>query len=528
MIRSRAWFSWLWVFAPIACAAIAYVALEPRTTDLAAQTFRSDLFASHGFLIWNNYWYGGHYLLGYSVLFPPLGSALGVTVVGAVAAVVSAVLFALLVQREYSSHARLATLWLGAGAIAMVFSGRLTFALGIAIGIGALLALDRDRLVPTALLAAATSLTSPVAGFFLLLFGGALALTGSRLKGAVLAVSAIAPLAFMAVFFPVTGEEPFVASSFRGTLIVVLLVLLVLPRSERLLRLGTALYAGAVVLAFAIPNAMGGNVVRLSNLAAGPVVALAVAGPRRRLILALVALPLLYWQWQPAYRDVSGASGDPSVEQGFYAPMLSELKERAGDAPVRIEVPPTQHRWEAHYVAPEFPLARGWERQRESEDFDLFEDNSLTPAAYRSWLRSHGVGYVALADTELDYLARREAALIRRGLPYLVPIWSNEDWHLFAVRDATGLVDGPVKVTSIGPDWFDVQVSRPGRYVLRIHYNRYWAVSGADACLQDEEPWPILDARAPGRVHVDTNFSFTAPLGRDRVCSSTGQAGSLP
>ena len=62
---------------------IAYLLLEPSSADLAAQTFRSDLFASHGFLLWNNDWYGGHYLPGYSVLFPPLGAALGPRLVGA-------------------------------------------------------------------------------------------------------------------------------------------------------------------------------------------------------------------------------------------------------------------------------------------------------------------------------------------------------------------------------------------------------------------------------------------------------------
>src|SRR5262245_12980425 len=105
--RRRSLLSWLWVLAPILAAAIVYVVVEPPTTDLAAQTFRSDLFASHGFLIWNNYWYGGHYLLGYSVLFPPLGATFGVAEVGAASAVVAAALFALLTERRYLSHARL-------------------------------------------------------------------------------------------------------------------------------------------------------------------------------------------------------------------------------------------------------------------------------------------------------------------------------------------------------------------------------------------------------------------------------------
>ena len=92
---------------------LAYLLLEPSSADLAAQTFRSDLFASHGFLLWNNDWYGGHYLPGYSVLFPPLGAALGPRLVGALAAVTAAGLFSALTRHRYGERARLANLWFG-------------------------------------------------------------------------------------------------------------------------------------------------------------------------------------------------------------------------------------------------------------------------------------------------------------------------------------------------------------------------------------------------------------------------------
>src|SRR5437773_6041264 len=93
--------------------AIAYLILRPASADLAAQTFRSDLFASHGFLIWNNDWYGGHYLPSYSLLFPPLGAALGPRVVGSLAAVAAAGLFGVIARRRYGDPARLGVLWFG-------------------------------------------------------------------------------------------------------------------------------------------------------------------------------------------------------------------------------------------------------------------------------------------------------------------------------------------------------------------------------------------------------------------------------
>src|SRR6266496_1446536 len=146
--------------------AIAYLILRPSSADLAAQTFRSDLFVSHGFLLWNNYWYGGHYLPGYSILFPPLGAALGPRLVGALAAVTAAGLFSALARYRHGDRARLATVWFGAGTAAMLLSGRITFALGIAIGLGALLALQRRRPVLAAALALLTAFASPVAGLF--------------------------------------------------------------------------------------------------------------------------------------------------------------------------------------------------------------------------------------------------------------------------------------------------------------------------------------------------------------------------
>ncbi len=515
-----AWLAWLGVFMPVLFAAVAYMTLRPPSVDLAAQLFRVELFASDGFLAWNNYWYGGHYLLGYSLLFPPLGAAVGATVVGGLAALLATALFGLLARRHYGPRARLATLWFGAGMIATLLSGRLTFALGVAIGLAALLALDRRRAWIAAPLAAATSFASPVAGFFLVLIGAALALTGDRTRGATIALPAAAPIAAMALAFGSTGPEPYVLSSLAGTVAVGLGVFLALPRRERLLRFGAGLYLLAVACAFAVPNALGGNIARLSCLLAGPLVFLALDGPRRRLLLVLLAVPLLYWQWQGAIRDVSRAAGDPAVERDFYTPLLAELEERSDGAPVRIEIPPTLDRWEVYYMSPQFLLARGWERQQETHDSRLFQSR-LSPAGYREWLLAHGVTYVALPDATLDYLAQREAALIRGGLPYLRPIWGNGDWRLYEVQGARGLVDAPARLTAIGADWFDLRAPRAGRFLLRIHFSPYWNVTrGGGVCLYERGPWTLVELARPGSFHVETDLSTGGLLGRHRVCAS--------
>jgi hypothetical protein len=509
--------------------AIAYLILQPPSADLAAQTFRADLFASHGFLLWNNDWYGGHYLLGYSVLFPPLGAALGPRLVGALAAVTAAGLFGVLARYRHGDRARLATLWFGAGTAAILFSGRITFALGVAIGLGALLALQRERPLLAAALAVLTVLASPVAGLFAALAGVAVMLAGDRRGGAAVAVAAVVSIAALSLAFPTGGDEPFVFTAFIGVPLFAVAALLLLPPDERALRWGVAVYALVSIAAFVVANPVGGNMARLGALAAGPVLALGLAG-RRPLALAVMTLPLLYWQWVAPVRDLSDAAGDPSVHSSYYQPLLAQLEHRTGGRPVRVEIPPTRNRWESDYVAPRFPLARGWLRQLESGDIDLFTDGDLTPAAYRSWLDRRGVSYVAVADAKADYLSTDEKALIRDGLPYLRPVWGDRHWRLYRVEHPTGLVSraGDLRrpagrrerLSALGPASFTLLARDTGPLLVRVRYTRYWTVTAGNACVKRDGEWTGVEVRQPGTVSVAARFSLEGLFGRDRQCSA--------
>ena len=53
----------------------------PPGIDTPAHLFMTWLFRHAGVQLWNNYWYGGNEVLGYSVLFPPLA----ILVIGALA-----------------------------------------------------------------------------------------------------------------------------------------------------------------------------------------------------------------------------------------------------------------------------------------------------------------------------------------------------------------------------------------------------------------------------------------------------------
>jgi hypothetical protein len=105
-------------------------------------------------------------------------------------------------------------------------------------------------------------------------------------------------------------------------------------------------------------------------------------------------------------------------------------------------VPFTRDHWESAMLARRFALARGWERQLDRRFNPLFYGRHLDAAAYPRWLRANAVAYVALPDVPMDSAGRAEAALVRRGLPYLQPLWHDEHWWLFRVRDALPLVSG--------------------------------------------------------------------------------------
>jgi hypothetical protein len=288
-----------------------YLGWAPPSTDLAAQTFRAELFADHGLVVWSESWYSGFHVLGYSVVFPPLAAAVGVRVAGALAAVAAAALFAVIARRRFGERALFGSLWFALGVGAWLFTGRLAFLAGVAIGLGAVLAADARRFALAALLAGLSALASPVAGVFTGLAGVAVGLSGARVAGGALAVPPAVAIGLLGLAFPTGGAAPFDFSSFVTVPLLAAGALLLVPSEHRALRIGVALYALAALAVFAIPNPLGGNVVRLGALFAGPLAVLCLR--TRPAVLVAVALPLLYWQLDAPIRDAAAGVGDPST-----------------------------------------------------------------------------------------------------------------------------------------------------------------------------------------------------------------------
>jgi hypothetical protein len=508
--------------------AAAYVIIAPRSEDLAAHLLRSKLFATEGFGLWNNWWYGGHNVLGYSVLFPPLAAVFTPQLIAAISVPISAALFESLVHRRFGEDAWLGALWFAIGASTNLFTGRLTFALGLVFAVGTALALQRDRPAIAAALAALTALASPVDALFAALAGAAHALAAlnhertlrASLPGLAVIAAAAIPVLALAIAFPEGGSEPFAFSALWPIVLISVLVIPAIPRRDAALRVGAALYAVGCLASYGIPTPVGSNATRLGPLIAGPLVAL-LWWRRRTVALLAVAPVLLYLQWQAPVRDVRTADDNSEVTFSYFQPMMTYLSREWGPThPLfRLEIPFTLFHWEAYEVAPEFPLARGWERQLDTKYNALFYAGKLTPARYDAWLHELAVRYVAVSDAELDYSAKREVALIDRGLPFLRLVYRSRHWRVYAVRDATPIASGSATLTGLSPNSLQLEAHATGTTEMRVRWSPYWAITQGSGCVAPSGAFTELTATRPGPVHIAMRFALNRIGARSPRCS---------
>ena len=498
------------------------IGLRWRGSDLPAHFFRVGLVERYGFEVWNNFWFAGHHTLGYGAMFPVLGAAIGIWTVAVASAAVSALLADLLISTAIGRRSWPASLWFAFGTVTNVAVGRLPFALGIAIGLGALLAAQRRWIVPCLVLAVATATASPVVSVFLVLIFGAWAVISvgrDRLLFAASAAVAVVPVLVISAVYPQGGMFPFRWTALVFMLLVCATVAAIVPARERLVRVTAGFYALACVAAFVVPTPLGANITRFGMYAAAPVL-LAIV-PSRRLALAATVPVIAWWQWSPALDAIVRAGRDPSTGEAYYRPLLAFL-DAAHPQPARIEVVPTKRHWESAYVALEVPIARGWERQLDERFNPQFNEPGLTSDGYRRWLFDWGVQYVALSDTPVDSSGEQEAALLAGGLSFLRPVYTDAHWKVWEVIDGTGLVDGPAEVVALGIDTATLQVESRGDVLVRIHGSTFWNADPVNCIETTPDGWILLRDARPGTLQLfldetafapDTNHCQTTPPG---------------
>lgn len=512
----RTW--WLGFAAAATAVFSVYLVNPPNVPDLAAQTARAEA-ARQGAYLWWTGWFGGLNLPSYSIGGPWLMAHLGVGLSAALAGLVACLLAPVLF--EGTRRPRAGAITFAVGVFLNVLTGRVTFALGLAAAVVAVAMLRRRRGRLAALAAVGACLFSPLAGLWL----GLIAVTviivdGSRRRAAVGTCAALLTIAAgMELFFrDGTMDFPW----WHVALALVALTLLALVCTDRAVRVGAVVFIVATIGAALVPSAIGTNMMRLIWLGVAPAFVATAQFPRihrrttRRALGAVLAAAALIWPVTDLGIQLARAAG-PQAGRAYYASLLDELGARArlagpGAVGQRAEiVDPTTH-WSAAYVAPTVPIARGWDRQADRSANPFFYDGTLTRTNYRGFLDDLAVRWVALpTQASLDFAAQGEADLIRSGLPYLQPVWSDARWELFEVTQSRPLIRGAT-LLNLAPDAITFRTDRAAEVALQIRWSPLFDLDGAngDGCVRARGAWTQVRVPGPGTYTLASRLHLPA------------------
>jgi hypothetical protein len=497
--------------------------------DTAAAVYRVDSYSANGFQLWDFAWYGGHWTLGYSVIYPPIAATVGIAATAIVSAGIAAWSFDGLVGRHLSTGGSAASYLFALGTLVQSAIGQLPFLTGEAFGLAAVLALTRRRHLLAVALVLACTLTSPLPGAFAALCAAAwLAgpLVGSPgrdglaafrrrlLPAAAVTAVAVTPILAGVLVFPGDGPMPYPVVDWLWEMAIAAVVGLLAGRRYPAVSAGAGMWALVATASVAIPSALGGNVGRIEDVAALPLaVGLAWDQPRRagRVLAAAAALPFAASEWLPAAGAVFTAPGLASTHRYFYEPLDRELAALARTGPPgRVEVVPTEYHWEAAWVAPVMALARGWERQLDTAYNPIFYHPGLLNArTYRRWLLANGVRYVALPRAPLDFAGTAEASLVSSGtVQGLVATWASPDWTLYEVKGSVGVVSGPARLLRAAATSITVDVTARSAVTLRFRFSPDWDVTAGSGCVSEAPgSWIKLVGAEKGTVTLSLAVS---------------------
>lgn len=465
--------------------------LGPPGSDLAAHAYQRTLFLEHGFTLWNNFWYAGRYsFITYSLIYYPLAAALGIKLLAVATVALASLAFAVVVWHEWGPTTRwssrsFAVVWAG-----IVLSAAFPFALGFALALLALWALQAGARWRFAALAALTLAASPVAFLLLVIVLAGVGIDRRRSiprNWVAIAVVGLAGATELVLWrlFPGGGSYPYSFAELAAGISFCLLGVAFTWRLEsaRVLRWVFVVYLAAMIVAYLVPSAVGENVARM-RYAAIPLAVLIFSLRRwKPLVPAFAVIALaVSWNVTPLVFNFANASADATTNASAWTGAIAFLKANAGPN-TRVESVDTTGHWGATYLADaNIPLARGWFRQ---DDFPQNEVlySKLGPRAYLRWLHGLGVGYVVVAKAPLDYSSRAEAKLIESGRANLRLVYVDQTTEIYRVPGFVPIVTGPGKarVLAMTEERVVVDVPRRGTYRIAVRYSPYWRSS--DGCL---------------------------------------------
>ncbi|MET7715176.1 hypothetical protein [Streptomyces sp. NPDC005407] len=497
--------------------------------DLAAQLAWAGFMERHPASAYNLSWYGGTHTANYSLLTPPLMAVFGVRAVSVAAGLSGAWVLACLFVRSGVPR----PVWPAVvGALALwcnVASGRTTFALGVAIGLLAVLYVRRSAIA--AVCAALATMASPVAGLFLLVAGTAYLLDRQWRKSAALALPPFVVVGAVTLLFPFQGEQPMASGKLWLPLTVSAAVAVAAPRKWPVVRYGAGVYGVGVVLTYLIASPIGTNVERLVGLVGPPVLLAAVLasgisglgklrglgrlrglvtlGGLLRAVLAIALVLNAHWLIDKTEDDLVVSNDVPAW--AAHTDGLVRALERLGADRTRVEVVPARNHREATVLAPHINMARGWNRQLDVERGRLFYDGSLTEATYRQWLDRWAVGLVVLHHGRPDGPAEGEAAIVRSGPGWLERVWQDEGWTVYRVRDAVPLAAAPATVVRGDDAELVVRIPAAGSVTVRVAYSPWLRTEGA--CVREEGEWTRLTVPRAGEYRLESPYRLPRSAG---------------
>jgi hypothetical protein len=509
----------------VAAVLVAVVGLTGvRGADYPAHEFRAEFWRRAAGSTWNFAWYGGHAVAPYGLLSPPVVSLLGTFLTVAVSTVVATWAFTTIARAGFTDRiAGIAGYVFALTASVDVVVGRVAFGLGLAIGLSTLVAWRRGAPGWAGLGAVATALASPVAGAFLALGASSVGLSALRrsvdrttrhdrmVSACAIVACATVPIAVTSLTFGGEGRFPFRAGHLAVTLTAIVLVGRFVPTIE--VRVGCALAAASAVGLFVLPNAMGGNFVRLAQIVGVPLLVAGLASTRKgkRSLSALVATgAVVVWSVSPGVVAAATWHGDRSVDREFHTPLAEEVARRNREgAPGRVEVPFTVNHWEAAWVAGQVPFARGWERQLDLVRNPELYDPDLDATTYRRWLDRNAVRWIAIPNAPIDRGGQPEVAVVlaaeREAATWTRRVWSDANWTLYEVVDARPIVEGAELVRFDSAELV-VRVDGPAEVELRIVHSPTLTVWPAGCLASDGDGGVRATLPGPGTYRITSAF----------------------
>jgi hypothetical protein len=483
--------------------------LGPPGSDLAAHAYQRAVFLQHGFSLWNNFWYAGRYsFITYSLLYYPLAALFGIKLLAVATIATAALAFAVVIGREWGPTGRwssrtFAVVWAG-----VVLSAAFPFALGIALALLALWAIQGRAHWRFALLAGLTLAASPLAFLVLALLLGAIAIERRAEPGRLLVPAAVVAAAggvelLLWRAFPEGGRYPFSMKELVYASVFCFSGAALTWRVERarVLTFVFVVYWAACLALYIVPSAVGENIARM-RYAAIPVAVLTLSlrSWRPRLVCVAAFALATVWNVSPLATNYARASADPAHSTAYWAGAVAYLHTHLSPS-YRVEAVDTTGHWAAVYLPRAgIPLARGWFRQ---DDFpqNRILYSPLGPRAYQAWLRRLGVRFVVLTGGRPDYSSRGEAALLASGRSGLTPVLYSPDVTIYRVPRPRALVSGPARVLELSQSRISLVLSRRGRYRIAFRFSPYWHPS-AGCVLKRPDGMMMLVAPRGGLVTV--------------------------